>query len=86
MTCQARADTEIYGSIITSIKQINGSLNATVKVLSQLLDPRPSPVLRRESHAVIFVIDSSDKLRMVVAKEELDTFLSHEGANEAANL
>ncbi|KAF7216253.1 transcript variant X2 [Nothobranchius furzeri] len=32
----------------------------------------------RESHAVIFVIDSSDKLRMVVAKEELDTFLNHD--------
>ncbi|XP_061580501.1 ADP-ribosylation factor-like protein 6 isoform X2 [Cololabis saira] len=32
----------------------------------------------KESHAIIFVIDSSDKLRMVVAKEELDTFLNHE--------
>uniref|UniRef100_A0A3Q3ILV9 ADP-ribosylation factor-like protein 6 n=1 Tax=Monopterus albus TaxID=43700 RepID=A0A3Q3ILV9_MONAL len=32
----------------------------------------------KESHAIIFVIDSSDKLRMVVAKEELDTLLSHE--------
>lgn len=40
------------------------------------------PVPLRESHAVIFVVDSSDKLRMVVAKEELDTLLSHEGANE----
>lgn len=36
-------------------------------------------VLLRESHAIIFVIDSSDKLRMVVAKEELDTLLNHEG-------
>lgn len=35
----------------------------------------------RESHAIIFVIDSSDKLRMVVTKEELDTFLNHEGTN-----
>lgn len=33
----------------------------------------------RESHAIIFVIDSGDKLRMVVAKEELDTLLNHEG-------
>ncbi|XP_004081740.1 ADP-ribosylation factor-like protein 6 isoform X2 [Oryzias latipes] len=32
----------------------------------------------KESHAIIFVIDSSDKLRMVVTKEELDTFLNHE--------
>ncbi|KAF3842976.1 hypothetical protein F7725_001825 [Dissostichus mawsoni] len=31
-----------------------------------------------ESHAIIFVIDSGDKLRMVVAKEELDTLLNHE--------
>lgn len=36
-------------------------------------------VLLRESHAIIFVIDSSDKLRMVVAKEELDILLNHEG-------
>ncbi|XP_053733600.1 ADP-ribosylation factor-like protein 6 isoform X3 [Synchiropus splendidus] len=32
----------------------------------------------KESHAIIFVIDSSDKLRMVVAKEELDTLLNHQ--------
>ncbi len=38
-------------------------------------------VLLRESHAIIFVIDSGDKLRMVVAKEELDTLLNHEGTN-----
>ncbi|KAM6970307.1 ADP-ribosylation factor-like protein 6 isoform 1-T1 [Aplochiton taeniatus] len=31
----------------------------------------------KESHAIIFVIDSGDKLRMVVAKEELDTLLNH---------
>lgn len=33
----------------------------------------------REGQAIIFVIDSSDKLRMVVAKEELDTLLNHPG-------
>ncbi|CDQ89390.1 unnamed protein product [Oncorhynchus mykiss] len=33
----------------------------------------------KESHAIIFVIDSGDKLRMVVAKEELDTLLNHQG-------
>ncbi|XP_074551518.1 ADP-ribosylation factor-like protein 6 [Halichoeres trimaculatus] len=32
----------------------------------------------KESHAIIFVIDSGDKLRMVVAKEELDNLLNHE--------
>lgn len=32
----------------------------------------------KDSHAIIFVIDSGDKLRMVVAKEELDTLLNHE--------
>ncbi|KAM3862241.1 ADP-ribosylation factor-like protein 6 [Diretmus argenteus] len=32
----------------------------------------------KDSHAIIFVIDSSDKLRMVVAKEELDTLLKHQ--------
>lgn len=33
----------------------------------------------REGQAIIFVIDSADKLRMVVAKEELDTLLNHPG-------
>ncbi|XP_034042302.1 ADP-ribosylation factor-like protein 6 isoform X2 [Thalassophryne amazonica] len=32
----------------------------------------------KESHAIIFVIDSSDKLRTVVTKEELETLLNHE--------
>lgn len=31
----------------------------------------------KDGQAIIFVIDSSDKLRMVVAKEELDTLLNH---------
>ncbi|KAL4635704.1 ADP-ribosylation factor-like protein 6 [Arapaima gigas] len=31
----------------------------------------------KEGQAIIFVIDSGDKLRMVVAKEELDTLLNH---------
>lgn len=41
-------------------------------------------MLLRECHAIIFVVDSSDKLRMVVAKEELDTLLSHDGEHTAA--
>lgn len=36
-------------------------------------------MLCREGQAIIFVIDSSDKLRMVVAKEELNTLLNHPG-------
>uniref|UniRef100_H2P9Y8 ADP-ribosylation factor-like protein 6 n=1 Tax=Pongo abelii TaxID=9601 RepID=H2P9Y8_PONAB len=32
---------------------------------------------QQEGQAIIFVIDSSDRLRMVVAKEELDTLLNH---------
>lgn len=36
-------------------------------------------LLLREGQAIIFVIDSADKLRMVVAKEELDTLLNHPG-------
>ncbi len=31
----------------------------------------------KECHGVIFVIDSSDKLRMVVARDELDSMLQH---------
>jgi len=31
----------------------------------------------KEAHGVIFVLDSSDSLRMVVAKDELDQFLQH---------
>uniref|UniRef100_A0A667WVX2 ADP-ribosylation factor-like protein 6 n=1 Tax=Myripristis murdjan TaxID=586833 RepID=A0A667WVX2_9TELE len=34
----------------------------------------------KEGQAIIFVIDSADKLRMVVAKEELDTLLNHPDA------
>ena len=36
-------------------------------------------VLHRNAEAIIFVIDSSDKLRIVVAKEELDGLLQHIG-------
>ena len=35
--------------------------------------------LFREAQAIIFVLDSSDKLRMVVAKDELDSMLKHPG-------
>ncbi|XP_033112877.1 ADP-ribosylation factor-like protein 6 [Anneissia japonica] len=32
----------------------------------------------KDAQAIIFVVDSSDKLRMVVAKEELEILLSHQ--------
>ena len=31
------------------------------------------------TEAIIFVVDSSDKLRIVVAQEELNTLLEHQG-------
>ena len=33
--------------------------------------------------AVIFVIDSSDKLRVVVSKDELDLLLKHPGESKS---
>ena len=36
-------------------------------------------LLCREVQAVVFVLDSSDKLRMPVAKDELDRLLEHPG-------
>lgn len=52
--------------------------NIHVETLTSVTRCHPV-VSSRESHAIIFVIDSGDKLRMVVAKEELDTLLKHEG-------
>jgi len=31
----------------------------------------------KDCHGIIFIIDSSDKLRLVVVKEELDMLLQH---------
>lgn len=33
----------------------------------------------RNVQAIIFVVDSCDKLRIVVAKDELDCLLQHQG-------
>ncbi len=33
----------------------------------------------RDVHAIIFVLDSSDKLRLPVAKDELEQLLQHPG-------
>ncbi|XP_065908753.1 ADP-ribosylation factor-like protein 6 [Dysidea avara] len=40
----------------------------------------------KEAEAIIFVIDSSDKLRMVVAKGELDLLLGHESIKDQKNI
>jgi ADP-ribosylation factor-like protein 6 len=36
-----------------------------------------------EVQAIIFVLDSTDKIRMCVAKEELDTMMNHESIKRA---
>ena len=53
---------------------------------SPLLSSPLSSVCYREGQAIIFVIDSADKLRMVVAKEELDTLLNHPGPSHIGGL
>lgn len=51
LTCQGRADTEAYGSIITSIKLKNRSLNTTLKALAQPPDC-PYPPQRQPRHHI----------------------------------
>ena len=53
---------------------LQGFLLTCLVVVCVCVPPPP-----REGQAIIFVIDSSDKLRMVVAKEELDTLFNHPG-------
>ena len=36
-------------------------------------------IFYRDAEAIIFVLDSSDKLRMSVAKDELEQLLGHVG-------
>ena len=40
-------------------------------------------LLFRDAQAIIFVIDSSDKLRLVVAKDELNLLLGHDSKKRA---
>lgn len=76
LTCLDRADTETFGSTTTgNLSQCcspTGDFSSLIHFLCFLL-------FLREGQAIIFVIDSADKLRMVVAKEELDTLLNHPG-------
>lgn len=34
-----------------------------------------------EAHGIIFVLDSADRMRMSIAKDELDNILTHKGKN-----
>ena len=43
----------------------------------------PSCMCFRDVQAVMFVVDSSDKLRMSVAKEELEQLLKHPGDDQS---
>lgn len=40
----------------------------------------------RNAQAIIFVVDSSDKLRIVVAKDELDILLQHPGKHYKSHI
>ncbi|XP_056294598.1 ADP-ribosylation factor-like protein 6 isoform X2 [Pseudoliparis swirei] len=62
-------------TIINQLKPSNTQAQEIVPTIGFNIEKFKSS---RESHAIIFVIDSGDKLRMVVAKEELDTLLNHE--------
>ena len=77
--CLVKPDTETYGNTTTSMIQTqythdNRQLGRQLGLHYVLLYSTT-----RESQAIIFVVDSGDKLRMVVAKEELDTLLNHQG-------
>lgn len=58
--------------IVQKTKSFSHFLTVYINIYNLLVDIR-------EGQAIIFVIDSADKLRMVVAKEELDTLLNHPG-------
>ncbi|EHB13942.1 ADP-ribosylation factor-like protein 6 [Heterocephalus glaber] len=61
-------------TIINKLKPSNAQSQDIVPTIGFSIEKFKSS---REGQAIIFVIDSSDKLRMVVAKEELDTLLNH---------
>ncbi|XP_064436584.1 ADP-ribosylation factor-like protein 6 isoform X5 [Mirounga angustirostris] len=61
-------------TIINKLKPSNAQSQDIVPTIGFSIEKFKSS---REGQAIIFVIDSSDRLRMVVAKEELDTMLNH---------
>jgi hypothetical protein len=68
------------GALLQVLKYII-QLNAYSHFPSQTVTSSPMDffVFFRDAMAVIFVIDSSDKLRVVVSKDELDLLLKHPG-------
>lgn len=79
LTCLVKADTETFGNTTTG--KCTGATKNTSPIcrLFDTLILCDLFLFLREGQAIIFVIDSADKLRMVVAKEELDTLLNHPG-------
>ncbi|KAG7277671.1 hypothetical protein CRUP_024491, partial [Coryphaenoides rupestris] len=73
LICLVKADTETYGNTTTSTAPDTHNTQHDGRQLGGQLG-----LIVIESHAIIFVVDSGDKLRMVVAKEELDTLLNHQ--------
>ncbi|XP_047419308.1 ADP-ribosylation factor-like protein 6 isoform X3 [Sciurus carolinensis] len=61
-------------TIINKLKPSNAQSQDIVPTIGFNIEKFKSS---REGQAIIFVIDSSDRLRMVVAKEELHTLLNH---------
>ncbi|XP_036302371.1 ADP-ribosylation factor-like protein 6 isoform X3 [Pipistrellus kuhlii] len=61
-------------TIINKLKPSNAQTQDIVPTIGFSIEKFKSS---RDGQAIIFVIDSSDRLRMVVAKEELDTLLNH---------
>ena len=73
LTCLAKEDTGIYGNTTTSDIPSMSIIPITSSVLWGALNNC------REAQAIIFVIDSSDRFRVVVAKDEFDLLLNHPG-------
>ncbi|ETE66488.1 ADP-ribosylation factor-like protein 6 [Ophiophagus hannah] len=61
-------------TIINKLKPYNAQAQDIVPTIGFSIEKFKTS---RDCQAIIFVIDSSDILRMVVAKEELDTLLTH---------
>ena len=70
---------EIVPTIGYSVEQFSvGRINFTVFDMSGQGKSRPLwEHYYRDAHAVIFVVDSTDRLRMEVAREELNNLLQH---------
>ena len=73
LICLVRGVIEIFGNTITSRCRCE-FYEESMLILALLF---------RDAQAIIFVIDSSDKLRLVVAKDELNLLLGHDSKKRA---